>query len=247
MRLAPDQRLRLREQGFIQVPAAIPRAQVDAALRAVNASLGQGVDPAQLATYRAQSFCLELVQSPVITDLFNRSPAIALASALIGAVEPVTGGQIALRFPSLAASAGLPPPHLDGMYTPSNGVVAGSLDSFTALACVLLSDLPGCDAGNFSVWPGSHLRHAAHLRAHGARSLLAGMPPLALGAGLQITGRAGDLILAHYLLGHTVAPNLAPHVRYAVFFRLRALGHRERQEAALGDPWLEWPGLADPR
>jgi hypothetical protein len=37
---------------------------------------------------------------------------------------------------------------------------------------------------------------------------------------LQLEVRAGDLVLAHYQLGHTGAPNLSAHVRYAFFFRL---------------------------
>ena len=43
------------------------------------------------------------------------------------------------------------------MYTPDNGVPAGSVLSFTMLAGIVLSDVETGDAGNLVVWPGSHL------------------------------------------------------------------------------------------
>ncbi len=248
MRLSSDGRAHLREHGWVRVPSVVPAGQVAAALRAINHSLGEGIDPARLVSFRDRTFCPELSTSALLNGLFNDSPAAALAASLFGPgrIETVDECQIALRFPGKDTSPRRLSPHLDGMYTPTNGVTAGMLSSFTALVCVLLSDLPGPDAGNFTLWPGSHRRHAEHLREHGAQTLLAhGRPDLDLGEPLQITGRAGDIVLAHYLLGHAVATNLSPHVRYAVFFRLREIDHAQRRWQALADPWLEWPGMAE--
>jgi ectoine hydroxylase-related dioxygenase (phytanoyl-CoA dioxygenase family) len=36
--------------------------------------------------------------------------------------------------------------------------------------------------------------------------------------------RAGDLVLAHYQLAHSVAQNLSPQIRYAIHYRL---AHRD--------------------
>ncbi len=247
MKLSVDQCQHLREQGYVIIPGVVPRPQIDRALRAINASLGMGIDPAQLAIFQARSFCPELVFTPTITGLLNDSPALALAESLIGAgrIEQLGGGQIPLRFPTTADGDRPSGPHLDGMATKDNGGTFGTLESFTALACVLLSDQSQPDGGNFTVWPGSHLRHAQYLRAHGMQTLItSGRPALDLGPGVQVTGRPGDFVICHYLLAHAGGLNRSPHLRYSVFFRLREVAHLQRQEAALLDPWLEWPGLA---
>ena len=154
-------------------------------------------------------------------------------------------GQIALRFPGLQDPHGEPRPHIDGMYSPTNGVEKGTIGSFTALLAVLLSDLPEPYAGNFTVWPGSHAQNAAFFREHGPESLLNGMPAVTMRDPVQITGRAGDAVLAHYLLAHGVAPNASPHVRYAIFFRLTHVDHERQKWESMVDPWLQWEGVKD--
>ncbi len=257
MQLTQEQRTSFISDGYVCVPGAVPRAQVDAVVRAINHDIGKGIDPAMLPTYRVQSYCPSLVSTPLVTGLFNDSPAMALFQSALGAgrVKPVTGSQIALRFPGSANppinppinSPKLNPPHVDGISNAegTNGVPKGSIANFTALACILLSDLPEPLSGNFMVWPGTHRSNAAHLRVHGSRALLHGMPNTNLPEPVQITGRAGDLIIAHYLLGHSVAPHLSPHIRYACFFRVETIDHEETREASLTDEWLEWHGLRD--
>ena len=67
MELSEAQKQELWEKGFVKLPGIVPRELVDAALRAINASLGtEGIDPAKLTTFRAQSYCPELTKSPLI-------------------------------------------------------------------------------------------------------------------------------------------------------------------------------------
>lgn len=246
MRLSHDQRLHLFRHGYVRVPGVAPRTMVDAALRRINNSLGErGMPPDQLPTFRARSFCPELCKDPAILDLYLRTPLEDLCVSAIGPLRPPTMGQIALRFPALDDPPRPPGPHIDGMYTPQNGVAAGTVENFAALACMLLSDLSGGGAGNFTVWPGSHLRLAAHFRAHGPESLLRGMPALDLGEPLALTGAAGDAVIAHYLLAHAVGPNVSPHVRYACFYRLHAVAHDGAGMWPMTDPWLGWRGMQD--
>jgi hypothetical protein len=246
----------IREDGFVQLPGLVPRALVDRALRAINASLGEhGIEPTQLTTFRAQSYCPELRSSPAILNLFHESQASTVAQAAIGVgkIKPVKSGQIALRYPRPveagdASSTPPPPPpppraHIDGMYSPTNGLQPGTISNFTALLGVLLSDLPTDSAGNFTVWPGSHLKHERYFREHGPESLMKGMPPVDIGPPKQLTGRAGDVIVAHYLLAHAVAANISPHVRYAVFFRLTHVDHDYQRWESMTDAWLQWDGV----
>src|SRR5205085_11018524 len=144
-------------------------------------------------------------------------------------IKPVGSGQIALRFPGLADPPPPPKPHLDGMHSPNNGVPEGTIQNFTMLVGVLLSDLTGPYAGNFTVWPGTHHQYEQYFRDQTPQSLLNGMPPIDMPEPCQISGRAGDVALVHYELAHSAAPNVSPYVRYAVFFRLTHVDHAERQ------------------
>lgn len=130
------------------------------------------------------------------------------------------------------------------MSSPHNGVPAGTLGNFTMLAAVLLSPLDRPYAGNFTVWPGTHRLFEAYFREHGPEALLKGMPPVPLPEPVQVEGAPGDVVLAHYQLMHGVAPNLSPHVRYAIFYRLN---HTARttgwSREAMLDIWAEWPGI----
>jgi hypothetical protein len=250
--LTPAQARALVDEGYLVVPGLVARDRVDAALHAINHSLGeQGVAKDALWTMRAQTFCPELVSAPPILDLYAATGLRALAEAAIGAgragsVRAPATGQIALRFPqALAAGAAPrdPHPHIDGMPGPLNGVTPSTIFHFTALGGVFLNDVDEPFRGNFTVWPGTHLTLARHFAAHGTDSLLTGFPPVALPAPRQLRARAGDVLLAHYQLAHGVAANLGPHVRYAVFFRLFHDAHDGASTATMTDPWREWEGV----
>ena len=251
MQFSVAQKRQMYDTGYIHVPGVVPRVRVEQALRAINHSVGQGMDPEQMTKFRAQTFCPELCGTPPITDLLHGTPAWELAESLLGAgqIQPVRSGQIALRFPSLQDPPSAPRPHLDGMYSPTNGVPEGTLGSFTMLLGVLLSDLPGPDAGNFTVWPGTPRLYETYFREQGTDCLFrgagAGMPEVTLPAPVQITGQAGDIVFCHYQLAHGVAANISPFVRYAVFFRLFHVQHAQHKMDALTNIWLAWPGLQD--
>jgi hypothetical protein len=245
MQLSFVQKRQFFEQGFLLIPGVVPRVMVDAALRAINHSVGEGMAPDEMPIMRAQTYCREITQTPVISDLINGTPAFSLAESALeaGRVRPVKGGQIALRFPSLQDPPGVPRPHVDGKYSPNNGVQEGTISNFTMLAGVLLSDLNGPNCGNFTVWPGTHLLFEKYWRENGAESLLQGMPKVAMPEPLQITGKAGDLVLAHWATAHGVAPNVSPHVRYACFFRLKHEDHDSHALQTMTDIWMDWKEL----
>ena len=245
--LTGPQRAALRDQGYVVLPGLVPRVRYEAALTAINTSLGRGLRPEDGPRFRATSFCPELQRSNVILDLFRETPASAAAASLVGGdgLERVTTGQIALSFP--AEKETRPPhAHLDGLYTPDNGVPAGSVLSFTMLAGIVLSDVTTPDAGNLVAWPGSHRALEACFRERGPKSLLEGMPDIDLGKPEPVLARAGDVVLCHYQLAHAAGPNTSPHVRYAVYFRLKRKGHDRQKWECLTDVWREWPGIGAP-
>ena len=58
-------------------------------------------------------------------------------------------------------------------------------------------------------------------------------------------GRARDLLLAHYLLGHNIGGNTSPTVRRAVYFRIKRAGHDPRWREFLQDPWLDYDAVRE--
>jgi ectoine hydroxylase-related dioxygenase (phytanoyl-CoA dioxygenase family) len=189
----------------------------------------------------------KIKNAPVITDLFNKTPALALAESVIGEgnIKPVRGAQIALRFPTQQDPPSPPHPHLDGMHTPTNGVPKGQILNFTMLLGVVLSDVSEPFAGNLAVWPGTHHTYEQYFQEHGWEALLNGMPPVTLPEPEQLTAQAGDVVLCHYQLAHGITPNLSPHIRYAIYFRLHHVEHEAYGKQTMTDIWLEWPGLRE--
>ncbi len=84
LELTVEHRQHFATQGFLILPQAVPVELVHQALRAINHELGNGMDPALMGQFRAQSFCPELRARSAITDLFTRSPAQELLQTLIG-------------------------------------------------------------------------------------------------------------------------------------------------------------------
>ncbi|HEX8550490.1 MAG TPA: hypothetical protein VF681_02930 [Abditibacteriaceae bacterium] len=246
MQLLHAQRRAILEDGYVHLPGVVPRAMVDAALRAINASVGEGLPPEDLPILSAQSYCPEVRETPVITGLFNDTPVRSLLSSVLGVEAPAAvRGQIALRFPSMRDPLPAPGPHLDGIPTSTNGVPAGELYSFTSLVAVFLSDTPAPGMGNFTVWPGSHNRYAEYLGEHGPEGLIKGKMPVEVGEPRAILAQAGDAAICHYGLGHGIWPNGSPHTRYAVFFRVHHPKHQEEKWEVLSDIWRHWPGIRE--
>jgi hypothetical protein len=245
LELTHEQKQTLYDQGFVKLPGIVPEELVHDALRAINASLGsEGIDPARLPTFRSQSYCPEVTNTSAIVRLLNASPLWSIAESVLGseAIRPVQDGQIALRFPVMGEAAHARP-HLDGMYSPNNGVPAGVIKNFTALVGVFLSDIPHEFMGNLAVWAGTHRLYENYFRKHGPQSLLNGLPPLELSQPQQITARAGDAVLCHYQLAHGITGNSSPFIRYGIFFRLIHKNHDAWHWDCMTDIWREWAGM----
>ena len=135
--------------------------------------------------------------------------------------------------------------HVDGMDK-------GKAYPFSLLVGCFLSDTSEDCAGQFTVFPGSHLALAALVAEQGEGALYAAgaaRPPLPPSATpLELRVRAGDAVLVHPLLAHRVGRNFSPHIRYACFFRVQA---REREgvrgELLAGRLWAEFEGLQQGR
>jgi len=67
-----------------------------------------------------------------------------------------------------------------------------------------------------------------------------GYPDIALPEPIQILGQAGDLLLAHYLLGHNIRCNISSVTRRAVYFRLKRDDHVAHWRTSLQEAWRDF-------
>jgi Phytanoyl-CoA dioxygenase (PhyH) len=240
--LTDDQLRAFAERGYVVIGNVIPRHLMSSAMLYIDGLIEDRPPPAD---HRGFHFYWQddLPPSDPLLSLLTDSPAWDIAEALIkplGLTVPPQA-QVSLNIPPWNHRPG--GPHLDGL---SITEPSGRPGTFTLLAGLFLTDQQSCDMGNLWVWPGSHKVIAAHLRRHGPDALL-GMahptlahPTLPLGQAEQVVGGAGDLLLAHYLLGHNMGGNLSTSVRRMVYFRLKSENHASRWKEYVQEPLLEF-------
>jgi hypothetical protein len=211
----------LRTQGYALFPKLVPDPLVSEALKAIDRDLRDHYDPQRQVEYDNQSYCPDLRGAPIITALLRQSPMWEIVNEALG-WENIDhdGGQIAIRRAHNCHEAVLPEPHIDGIPTGLNGLTGDTISNFTALVGVFLTTTPRTFAGNFTVWPGSHLVYERYFRERGSGSMREGMPTADPGRPVQLICDAGDAVLCHYQLGHAAAVNTSDVDRVAVYFRI---------------------------
>ncbi len=150
--------------------------------------------------------------------------------------------QVAITVPPWRHTPG--GPHLDGYHDPARP------HPFTMLIGIALTPQRRPNAGNLWVWPGSHLTLAAMFRERGPLVLLetGGHPtelevPVELGEPIPLLLDVGDVVFAHYLLGHNSGGNEDGRTRRSVYYRLVA-GADDDWHDRLTDPRHDYPSLA---
>ena len=248
-KLNAAQKRRLARDGFVVVPGVVPRKRVDAALREINNRLGSAEHPGKDSYADAIDYLSEYVRTPAVMDLMNGSPLRELASSLLGhnRVEPCDQAQLALRFPSKTdESPAARSVHIDGMYSAK---AAAPIVRYTFCAGVFLSDAPRKNMGNFLAYPGTHRTIAKLFKEKGLGALKDGIDrSLDLPEPVQVTGRAGDVVLFHFQTAHDKARNDSAGIRYMAYFRFWHIdAWHDKSQAyllkSLTDIWHEWPGM----
>lgn len=235
--LTQQQKQAFAEQGYVVVPQAVPRPLIETARREIASRVANAPPPTDHCGPYFYFLVDPLPES--LRALLFGSSALQAAESLIapGTFEAPDHIQISLNIPPFVHRPG--GPHVDGLTPPEP---SGRPATFTLLAGIFLTDQRIENAGNLWVWPGSHQTASAYFREHGPDTLLASAPypPVALSEPHQVIGCAGDLLLAHYLLGHNMGGNTSGVTREAIYFRLRREGHREMWRDAVQNPLLEF-------
>jgi hypothetical protein len=232
----------LRRHGWARFPGAVSAELIGAATEAIKADLAGHYDSSRQVEYDNISYCPDLRGSAPISELLTHSSATDILDRALGrdAIDH-DAGQIAIRKAHNVDRAYPPKPHIDGVPSGRNGLAPGSgISNFTALVGVFLTRLDGEFAGNFAVWPGSHVRLETYFRRRGPQAMQEGMPQIELGDPVQLFADPGDVILCHYQLAHTAAVNLSCHDRIAVYFRVWLKGIEERRWQLMTHIWDGW-------
>ena len=235
--ISPDQMRSFAERGYVVLPDAVPKSLIEGARQRVADLIEQNPPPHQRRGFHFYWESQLPDADPLMAALWE-SDAIELAKSLVAPLEFEKPGQlqVSLNIPVWNHRPG--GPHIDGLTTPEPN---GRPGTFTMLAGIFLTDQSTEDMGNLWVWPGSHHVGSAYLREHGPDALFdIEHPTYPMAPPEQITGRAGDLFLGHYLLGHNMGGNTSARTREVVYFRLHAEGHRERWRECVQDSLLEF-------
>ncbi|MFB9831384.1 phytanoyl-CoA dioxygenase family protein [Actinoallomurus acaciae] len=224
------------ERGYVVVPQVVPGDVLDQAAQRIDEVVA--ADPPAGDRRGSHFYFLQTRDEPALIAPLTGGPAFGLAEDLAGrgTLEVPWQVQIALNIPPYSHRPG--GPHIDAANAaPIEGPVRGT---FTMLAGILMTDQLTENSGNLWVWPGTHLTHAEYFREHGPR-MFCSYPPIDLPEPEQITGRVGDLLLAHYLLGHNIGGNdESERTRRALYFRLSNIDHASHRNEFLQDAWLDY-------
>lgn len=242
--LTDDQLREFGERGYLVVPSVVDGSFLAAADEEIDRVIAATPPPAG-TTGKHFSF-LPPDQLPAALAALTDSGALAAAEELTAPLPLsliLDHIQIALNIPPYDHRPG--GPHIDGhvRLDPEQEVPY----SFTLLAGIFLSDETEIDQGSVWVWPASHLVHRDLFHERGADILMTTgghitmLPdPPRLGMPVPVLGRRGDLLLAHFLLGHNTGGNLTTTTRRMLYYRLACPDHATRWAASFLEPFMEY-------
>jgi hypothetical protein len=247
--ITEQDRVAFRERGCVVVPGVLNDAQLAVGRELAAAMLAvQPPEPGHVGPHFLWPQ-FDAAGHPLL-EFYASIGLGRLAAQLVRPgldIEQPVAAQLATTIPRWPHRPG--GPHVDGI-TPVEP--DGRPGTFTMLAGVWLSDQREPDRGNLYVWPGTHLRFGAYLAERGADELVRvhdearanpAYPDIELGDPEQVTGPAGSVLLAHYLLGHNIGGHSGPAdsaSRVTIYYRLRATGHTDRWRDTVINPLLEF-------
>jgi len=239
--MADEWRSSFIDRGYAHFPRLVPAALIEAARTAIVEDLRLRYDATREVEYSNQSYCPDILGTPPITDLLERSPVRDIVSTALG-LDTVQwdAGQVAIRWAHNVDREFPPEPHLDGYPTANNGLRPGRINNHTATIGVFLTTTPRTFSGNLTVWPSTHRAYERYFRDRGPRVLFEPYPRLDLGAPLQLMCEVGDVVLMHYELAHTAAVNTSDSDRIAVYFRLWFRDIDAQRWEYLANLWRGW-------
>lgn len=230
-----------RRNGYMILPGLVPASIVESTKNLIDLDLAQNYDVSKEIEYSSQSYCPSLRESAQLMALLTETRVWDMVEWHLGHdTFGHSNAQIAIRKAHNSKDEYPPEAHIDGIKTAYNGLSEDELETFTALVGVFLTNVDRDFAGNFTVWPGSHLLLEDYFRKRGPQAMYEGMPEVDLGAPEQLRFSAGDVVFCHYQLAHCATVNLSDNDRYAVYFRIALNNQKEKRYHRLTNIWDGW-------
>ncbi len=237
-----------KENGCLIVRGALTSAQV----RAARDALWTGIeadrdDPATWIDAGPRTPVP--ANHPAIRATVHESLLFEMMEEMVGKgrLNPGSAGP-ALVYPSADKAWSLPERgHLDGYYTPTNGVPEGTVGYTTINLTIYVIDVAS-KGGCFTYWPGSHNVSYEYFRTHSLLSVRGGTssdvyPEGTLVEGREFVGSAGDAIFWHSQLFHTGSKNVNRNIRMALIGRFARRDANDIRFETCDDQWAHWEGI----
>lgn len=260
--LSDDDKRAFIRDGYLHLHGAISEELVQAALKVIDEAHenGQYTMRDKKGEVDVPNFDNEIAKHPDIGKILDRSGVIEACEDLIGKglVEYARRAQIAFRpQDTVAMKQGLTitdvtPPHhyhIDG----GTASLSKTATPFTLLVGVCLSPGQAVDElrGQFTAWPGSHVKLHEVVRERWEKGLIDGASVFGgrdskpdIGPSKRLLTKPGDVILAHQRLGHSGGINVHPKTRKNLYFRIHHKNHEENVENVIkGSVYTEYEGL----
>lgn len=227
------------EDGFAVVEGVLTETEIANALSVVDKIVADAPAPDDHVGYHFNWFHDDLDDGP-LGQVLHTSKARDIIETLIAphTLAPNEVIQVSTTPPPWDHRPGRG--HLDGLTPPEDSGMPGT---FSLLVGLLLTDQSKEDMGNLWVWPASHLANSAHFTSgiNDADIALDPYPPIDPShPPLQVTGKAGDMVIANYLLSHNMGGNLSNVTRKVIYFRIRTNAHRDHWQNCIRDPLFEF-------
>ena len=137
--------------------------------------------------------------------------------------------------------------HLDGYYTPTNGVPEGTVGYMTINATIYAEDIEH-RGGCFTVFPGTHRMAHEYFKTRSLLSVKGGSSSQIwsdeeMPKAVEFEGRAGDVCFWHGQMVHTGSKNVNRNIRMALIGRFSRKNSNDICFETSGDMWEYWEGI----
>jgi|TARA_B110000263_G_scaffold192940_1_gene170990 hypothetical protein len=243
--LTIEDRSFFKENGYLIRRDLLTQQQIDAARDAIWEGLE--ADRENPATWIGAGPRVPVPSShPALRATVMDSGVFSAAEELVGKGQLNPGGPGAhLVFPTGDSEWNMPTHgHLDGYYTPTNGVAEGTVGLFHVGTTIYVEDIEP-RGGSFTVWPGAHRQAAAYFKDHSFLSIEGGSSRdlFDLPEPVEVTGPAGTVCFWHGQMVHSGTKNCGRNIRMALIARLARKDNNDIRFETPDDMWKYWEGI----
>jgi len=265
MPLTDEEILSFAKNGYLILKDVVPAKQMEDALAVIDKAYEEGNHGVndKNPKDKVPEFRNDVAKNHKVVETVKGTKLWSAVEQLIGkgSAQMPKLAQVALREPSeywkgkgwdLHTSVEKWPWHIDG----GQGTYAFVGSPFTMLVGICMSE--GQDSsdenhGQFLAWPGSHAKLHPLIPNRIKKGLITDPSSVFndierpdLGGPIRVPLKPGDAVIVHQRTGHSGGPNLGPHIRKNLYFRVSNSKHDtylKSGELLNGWVWAEYAGV----